>query len=207
MEKRLRRHQSNDDNHRVTALTGDDAIQISLSVNGVHVERPLFLLVNSDIVLEGILEGTPNLLAQLYQSENRVSLDVASNEMGRDLFLHQFVRFRSDNQIKYARVAGNLQWNGDHSRIIGVKDLELRLLDEHEYGRKVRVGDHQMDQVLGVSPRDMEQYLALQYGLMNQEVRLFFLCGSQGSGKTLLGYVAAVDAVLCYDEEIRHRRF
>ena len=206
LEKKLRKYQSNQGTHRVTALTGNDEIQISLSAKGVHVERPLFLLVNADIVFEGILEGTSRLLARLYESEGHVPLDSASDELNRDLFVNQFVRFHRGDHTKYARVVGDLQWNGNNSRIIGVNNLELRLLEEAEYGKKIRVGRHHMDRVLGISPLDMEQYLALQYGLMNQEVSLFFLCGSHGSGKTLLGYVAAIDAVLCYDEEVRYKR-
>ena len=78
LEKKLRKYQSNQGTHRVTALTGNDEIQISLSAKGVHVERPLFLLVNADIVFEGILEGTSRLLARLYESEGHVPLDSAT---------------------------------------------------------------------------------------------------------------------------------
>jgi PhoH-like ATPase len=48
----------------------------------------------------------------------------------------------------------------------------------------------------------MEQYLALQYGLFNPNVELFFLTGSQGSGKTLLSYVSAIDLILEYDSGV-----
>jgi predicted ribonuclease YlaK len=45
----------------------------------------------------------------------------------------------------------------------------------------------------------MEQYLAFQYGLFNDDVDLFFMTGGAGSGKTLLSYVSVIDQVLWYD--------
>ena len=68
------------------------------------------------------------------------------------------------------------------------------------------VGNHNRDEILGISPRDMEQYLAMQYGLLNNDVSLFFLTGAQGSGKTLLSYVCAVDQILWYEKDMRSKR-
>jgi PhoH-like ATPase len=88
-----------------------------------------------------------------------------------------------------------------------MENLELALLDEKEYSKKLRTGDHSRDSVFGISPGDMEQYLAMQYGLLNMDISTFILSGGQGCGKTLLTYVCAIDQVGVYlDAHTRQSR-
>ena len=62
-----------------------------------------------------------------------------------------------------------------------------------------------MDNVLGVSPRDMEQYIAMQYGILNPNVSLLFMAGKRGTGKTILNF-SSIDQALVYEKGERIKR-
>ncbi|MDO8656916.1 MAG: PhoH family protein, partial [Nanoarchaeota archaeon] len=206
LEARLRKEFRFSKKKRPVFVTREAKEHIEYAGRGLQVEDPKFLQVSADIVHEGIIVGNDPLLARLRESRNRLDIDEANDLLGRELFLNQFVRFPNQHMNEYARVSGNLIRNRDKTRIIEVDELTLTLLSGSEYGKKLSVGDQVRDKILGISPRDMEQYLALQYGLLNQDISLFFLCGSQGCGKTLLAYVTSVDLILWYDQELRKQR-
>lgn len=174
---------------RPTLITSKEKYHIKFEGRGMIVEEPKFLQVSQDIVNEGIIIGSPDLLAQLYQNNSSVPLDEAVDMMGRELFVNQFLKFQAREGYVYAHVT---------------PENRVRLLEQGI--RKIRVGEQFRDAVFGISPRDMEQYIAMQYGLLNPDVSLMFLCGSQGSGKTLLAYVCSVDQILWYDQEMRRKR-
>lgn len=196
---------SHDGDERPILVTSRDSNHIRFSVKGMRVEEPHFLQVNADIVNEGIINGSADLEAKLYESPDPVPLEIATELQGTPLRLNQFIRFTGGGGYHYARVMGTLQKNKAGTRILGIENRCVKNLSPSERD-KIHVKNHFRDNVLGITPRDMEQYLALQYGLLNPDIALFFLCGSQGSGKTLLGYVAAVDMVLQYDKEQRKLR-
>ncbi len=193
-----------DKSAKVITNVASDIIRYDL--RGIETEKPKFLQVSSDIVHEGIIEGSEELYAEL-QGTPRISVDLVMKffEEREKLWLNQVVKFRRDKGFAYALVEGRLNKGGD-GKIFGVEELILRMLAPTEEERKIKVGHCTMNSVLGISPKDMEQYIAMQYGLMNNDVTLSFLCGSQGSGKTLLSYVCAVDQVLWYDYDMRKRR-
>ncbi len=175
-------------------------------LRGIPTENPHFLQVNSDIVHEGIIDGSPDLYARLQEEHHGIAVKEVLADLGREeLWLNQFIRFRRTKGFAYAMVEGKLR-HGAEGKIVNVENMNVRLLSPQEEEKKLKVGNFAMDTVLGISPKDMEQYLSMQYGLLNADVTLFFLCGSQGSGKTLLSYVCAVDQVLWYDREIRKMR-
>ncbi len=191
---------------RPTFITNRAKDHLELAGKGILVEDPKFLQVSADIVHEGIIVGNDELLATLHESRDKISLERAVELLGRELFLNQFVKFTGGASYEYARVDGVLVRNSSGTRIVDVREQTLELLSHSEYGKSLRVGNHRMDSVLGVRPLDMEQYLALQYGLLNKDVSLFFLCGTQGCGKTILAYVAAVDQILWYEQKVRGLR-
>ncbi len=215
LNKPLQEVWGNQSGRSIKVITNAGSDIIKYDVRGIQAERPKFLQVSQDIVHEGIVPGPDELYARLLEAPNTtLSLEEAldlfgSNgglsEVREELHLNQFVRFRRDNGAAYARVEGKIKRHGD-GKIISVSDLKLRLLHPSEDSKHVSVGGYKMQTVLGITPKDMEQYIAVQYGLLNPDVTLSFLCGSQGSGKTLLSYVAAVDQVLWYDKDIRKRR-
>jgi hypothetical protein len=196
----------NDDLPRVVTMDERMALRYG-SFGGVKVEKPGFLIPSAGIVNRGLIAGNDDLLSRLMSNSRSVPLDVASGSLGLEdeLFLNQFVYFPGAKP-QYAVVEGDIQRSRTGTRILGVGDLRLRLLRDKEYSKKISVGEHVRDNVLGISPREMEQYLALQYGLFNPDVELLFLPGTQGSGKTILTYVAAVDQVLHYNTEMRKAR-
>jgi predicted ribonuclease YlaK len=196
---------------RPTIISSDDVDHIRLKGTGLIVQEPQFLQVSADIVNEGIISGNAELYEQVHQHHHEgVPLETAIEIMGRDLFVNQFIKFRSgegkDARYEYARVVGDPKWNGNRTRIVDTLNEKVRLLSTHEYEKKMHIGDQYLPKIFDITPRDMEQYLALQHGLLNPDVSLFFLCGSQGSGKTLLSYVAAVNQVLWFNKEIKDLR-
>lgn len=195
--------------HDPVFISKDPLKHIKLKGLDLKIEDPTSLQVEADIVNEGIIEGNDELCSVL-NSERSISLEDACDIMGRELFINQFIRFRSlsDNSSKdqYAIVTGNFNKNS-HGEIISSSDEKIQLINEKEKSKKIRIGELYRDNIFGIKPLDMEQYLAMQYGLLNPNIQLFFLCGSQGSGKTLLSYVSAVDNVLWYDAEIRKKRY
>jgi len=194
-------------NRKPVFITSSARNHIDYLGRGMLVEEPRFLQVNADIVREGIVSGSDDLLARLndISSGHTLPLEEAAAMLGQELRLNQFVRFTGPGQYQYARVAARLVKSGNGT-IVEVRDPQLKLLDPRENSKRMHIGEHSMDNILGIKPRDMEQYIAFQYGLLNPDVQLFFLCGSQGSGKTLLTYVAAVDQVLFYGTETSRRR-
>jgi hypothetical protein len=201
---------------KVSFITNSEVDHIRLRGLNLHVEDPDFLQVDQDIVNEGIILGNDELYSRLYQQDKKgegtpVPVREAAEILNRDhLYLNQFIKFevksKDGTKIYYARVTGDLVRNANGSKIIGSTYQKVRLLKPSEYSKDIFVGDHKRNNILGIKPRDMEQYLAFQYGLLNPDVNLFFLCGSQGSGKTLLSYVSSIDLVLWYDAELRKKR-
>ena len=190
-------------------ITNDARHHIKYSGRGMDVEDPGFLQVNESIVHEGIILGNDKLQAKLFSSDSRsLDLGLVMELLDKELYMNQFVKFSGAKGTKYARVTGKLDWNVNKTRIIGVDKPELKLLNDREYDRLLKpcVNNSNALKILGVGPRDMEQYLALQYGLFNKDISLFFLCGKAGSGKTLLTYATAVDSVLLYDQNQREVR-
>ncbi len=202
------------DKKRPILLTNEARYHIKYDSRGMDVQDPDFLIVNSDIVNEGILTGTPELSVELDSHNGELPLEAVIDMLERDLYMHQFIRFTASQSsrggtYRFARVVGEYRLNKSGTRILGIKEgsAKVKFLKEQEYGRQLRVGDMRMRSVLGITPRDMEQYIALQYGLLDPDVSLSFISGSQGSGKTLLAYAAAIDQVLIYEEKLRRQRF
>lgn len=207
LEEKIRQNwKSKDNKGKPVLITSNSRDHILFGSKGIHVEEPKFLQVSSDIVYEGIIRGNDQLYAKLCENNNELPLEQAIELLERELRLNQFVSFPSKHNIEYGLITGETHKNNSKTRITGVDNLTLKLLDPSEKNKILRIGSQQNNHILGISPRDMEQYLAMQYGLLNPDITLFFLCGSQGSGKTLISYVCAVDSVLWYDKEERIKR-
>jgi len=187
-------------------LTNKSKYHIKFTGRGIKVEEPHFLQVKADIVHEGVISGNPTLQEKLHSNNGTISLTDASKILKRDLYINQFIKFVGHGTYEYARVQADLIYNDAKTRVVDHKNARLEFLKRQEYGKQVHVGKQTKDNVLGISPLDMEQYLALQYGMFDKNVSLFFLCGTQGSGKTLLSYVASIDLVLWYDKEEAKKR-
>lgn len=193
---------------KTTFVTKDSGKRLRLRGQNLHGEDPKSLQVDADIVNEGIIDGNDDLHA-IINEKNEISLEEAVDILDRDeLYINQFIRFRSHEEeakTQYARVVGDIIRDSS-GEIISAKHQKLVLLPEKEKSRKMSIRKDNFDNLFGIKPQDFEQYLALEYGLLNPDVSLFFLCGSQGSGKTLLSYMAAVDLTLWYDNFKREAR-
>jgi hypothetical protein len=182
--------------------------RLLLKYDKLVADKPHFLLEDANIVKKGILVASNKFAEKIFSSKNNeLSLEEAIDLLNpEDGILHpnQFICIRGEYDV-YAKVVGDLKIT-NLDKIVGYENPKVKLLDKLEYNKKIKIGNITQQEVLGIKPLDMEQYLALQYGLLNPFVRTFFLTGSQGSGKTLLSYVAAIDQVLWYDSEIAKER-
>jgi predicted ribonuclease YlaK len=213
LERKIRKELSLE-NTPIKVVTGRSAESVKYSSRGLTVEEPKFLIVDEDIIHKGILFGNNDLYAKLQESGGELKVEEASFIMeNQELYMNQFIRFNAaEGESDYAIVTGDLAKNKDGSRIVGIENMVVRMIPQSERSRKFHYGNREdshhlvADNILGIKPFDMEQYLAMQYGLLNPEVSLFFLCGKQGSGKTVLTYAYAMDAVMTYEKELAVRR-
>ncbi|MGV8162871.1 MAG: PhoH family protein [Candidatus Nanoarchaeia archaeon] len=190
-------------------ITNDPFQRIELRNYSLTADRPEFLIVDAGIVNKGIITTrNQEFQDKLFSAQKTgIPLQQIENEgyFDEDLFINQFIRMPGENNsAHYARVTCDLIKKS--GKIIDYTNARIVLLDNDEYSKKMTVGIRPMTKVLGITPLDMEQYLAFQYGLLNPDVSLFFLTGTQGSGKTLLSYVAAIDQILWYDKKIKIER-
>lgn len=187
-------------------ITNDEGYHIKLSGKGHAVEHPAFLQVNEDIVFEGIIIGNADLQAALNESSNNyISLSKAEKLLQRELYINQFIRFPGQ-QEQFARITGTLRKDKSSTKILDVDDPHVVMISQEEHSKKLRIGNMHTDNILGIKPKDMEQYLATQYGLLNRDVSMVFMTGKAGSGKTILSYAAGIDSVLIYDKAQRELR-
>jgi len=193
--------------NRPKFISNDSSVRVDLKDRGLAVDKPGFLLHDESIVKKGVIVASNKFAEKIFSSPKGLSLDEAVdllNPVDGALYPNQFVKIRGDSP-RYARVVGDLK-RSSNGKIIGYDNPRVVLLNDQEYNKKVRVGSVVRDNVLGVSAWDMEQYLAFQYGLFNDDVELFFMTGGAGSGKTLLSYVSVIDQVLWYDSSIAKAR-
>ncbi|HLC88663.1 MAG TPA: PhoH family protein, partial [Candidatus Nanoarchaeia archaeon] len=201
LEQRVRNMLATD--QKPAIITSQPDLDFKLTSQGLRVEGPNFLMVGPDIINEGLIKGSTALQTALYQNGCQISLERAMDIFRDDLYMHQFIYFDGGD---FARVVGDYVKNKSKTRIVDVANSHVAMLSGHEKGKQLKIGSAQFDHVLGVKPLDMEQYLALQFGLLNPDVEMMFLCGGAGSGKTVLSYVSAVAQVLHYNSAERKRR-
>lgn len=195
---------------RVQIISDDDSKAIEYHGSGMYVGYSEFTSIDENIVRMGVREPDdyePLLLALEQNHKTRsIPLDQAIDLMGEDLWINQFVRLRSDTRTQYAHVTGDISWNENDSHV-SVTNRRLELLARDEYSRNIKINNTkpQDGNILGISPRNMEQYLAMQKGLLNSDVRVMFLTGDHGTGKTLLSYLSAMHQVLHWDSPLNKK--
>ena len=201
LDKKLLKKIKKEYNTDLKIITINPKEYIKYSSMGFEVGEPTFLMASSDNVNEGVILGNEKLLSELY-TKNKVKLDVASDILERELFPNQFIKFIGKNKFVYSKVIGDVIKNSDNTRIIKIENEYVGLLSNNDYEKKYNLGNLFFNNIFGVFPKDMEQYLAVQYGVLNPNIEIAVICGAQGSGKTLLGYTSAVKMILNYGGEI-----
>lgn len=170
------------------------------------VEAPKLLLGDISILNQGIINGPKTLEARLNESENK-TLPVEEAEQffdKKELYMNQVVRLGKE---EYAIVEGDIV-RGRWGAISRADNMRIRLLHPREKSKKIVLGNEISPSFIGLTPRDMTQYIALQYGLLNPNVSLLFLVGGAGSGKTLLSYAAAMYQRLEFSEKaLKNKRW
>ncbi len=200
-----------------TILTGNSFYRIKH--RGSRIENPSFLMIDASIVDKGLIKGTDELLQLLIKTKKNndsFSLEKAKEFFDHHLYLNQIIYFTPQDKPHklYAKVTGDLSWDDQRQKLKKVKNKRLELilptfdlknLYRPLHTNKLRVGDHIMPSFLGITPRDDEQYLAMQCGIANPDVSMLFIPGGQGSGKTILA-MTLIDQVLWYNSEYRNKR-
>jgi hypothetical protein len=200
------------ENVPVKVMTSDNSRAIELLSEGLNVKNPEFLVVDEKIVSKGLLVGNEALYSALASSkDNSIPLRDASEMMELDLLPNQFFRFRTAEGPRYAQVTGQMRSNKDATRVVSYDFPEVMLLPKGEHRMHLHYGNmagphFQTEHVLGVKPRDMEQYLAMQYLMINPNISVGFITGRHGSGKTVLSYAFGIDSVLRYDQQLSQHR-
>ena len=212
LEKKLKEKNFVDPTGKSKVLTSDSKEHLRYLSRGHVVEPPKFLMVDKNVVYKGIISGKEKLQAKLFENGRKVPLNVAEDILGVELYHNQFVRFRVNDGFEFAQVVGDLVRNKDGSRIIDVKNPVLKLSSDKDYGNfgdanwTYRIGNQYRKDFFGIAPKDFEQYLAVQKGILNFDSSVVFVGGCQGSGKTLVSYTAAVDLILKYEDDERKKR-
>jgi hypothetical protein len=123
-------------------LTINPGDHIKYNSRGKRIEDPKFLLVNEDIVNEGIIIGNYDLLGKLYESKNNsLPLEQAIDILGVDsLYINQFIKFiqkDKNNRVTYvyAKVNADLTRNNEKHRIVEIDNIVVSLLDREVYNK------------------------------------------------------------------------
>lgn len=192
----------NEDKARPTFISNNPGKQINLRNYGLNVEKPDFALVDHTIVNKGIIRGTEDFQLKMYSNKGTLSFDDAQAFFDDALFINQFIKLPGKEKIQYARVVADIVMKdgmySDHGNV------RVEMIPDKDYGKtfKIHQGINSPD-VLGISPKDMEQFFALKYGILDPTVQVTFIAGGQGSGKTILAYAGAVDQVLFWPDNSR----
>ncbi|MBI2573016.1 PhoH family protein [Candidatus Woesearchaeota archaeon] len=181
------------ENNRLRFLTPNEAELWRLENRGLHGEKPRCLFATPEIINSWVVEGNSDLEAALYTKGRVVGINEAREMLGQDVLFHnQFIHFSNGT---YARITGDLVRRG--REVIDYKNQRVVLLDgKADKDHTITAAGRNQHGVLGINPKDHEQFLAFQYALLDPDISLVFLCGGAGCGKTVLSYVAAMDQIM-----------
>lgn len=162
------------DSKPVVFLTRDTNLRIRADAMGLIAEDYVSDHTNIDELYSGIREYfvPETVIADLYQN-GEVPLPDAT------LYSNEFVLFRNETDPGHTGI-GKVKTDGSAVKVSRLKHLD----------------------VWGISPRNLEQKLALSL-LMDDEIKLVTLVGKAGTGKTLLSLAAGLSKSL--DEAIYHK--
>jgi len=188
---------------------------IKYKSRGFKIEGLECIHVDANIVQQGLIDAPEEFFAILQENNRSITIDSLLSQINdrdlvkfvEDLKPNQFLKMTAEKGYIYAYVEPTIKWDKERLRVIDVPNLTLRLFKDHEYGMALKIGSVRQENTFGIRPLDIEQYIALQYGLYNPDITILFLCGGQGSGKTLLSHVATIDQLLYYDKDTRRRRY
>ncbi len=188
--------------YKIDFLTTNNFDATILENEGLRHSKPAFLMANAEVVKKGIIKPNNEFISQMYSCQDKyLPIEKANKYFDEELYLNQFIDLGKNN---YVKVTGDIIRN--NSFIKGVDQMRVQHLASFEQKMKLKVGDYYMKNVLGITPKDIQQYLALQYCLFDPNVTTSFITGGQGSGKTLLAYAAAIDMMLQYNKDEKIQR-
>ncbi len=195
----------------ITYVSSDNKTTIKRRLKKLKVEEPKFLMGDISILQKGTLSGSSELLAEVMQHGNTLPYSLLKEYFDDPVYPNTIVRFQGEKKgaDTYGIVSAPTKRN-KWGKILPVNndDLKLEMLAEREYNKNINIGQKKFQNLYGISPRTMEQYIALQKGMLDPDISVLGLVGGAGSGKTLLAYVGAIALGLNYTkEELKERNW
>ena len=172
--------------------TDGEILRVAHEIRDAEPEIPV-IIVTKDINLR-IRADAAGLRAEDYESDRVPLSDLYSGQQEHQVPVEQLAAFRE---------AGHLDLNGQSPGIPneyvllraddGSKNSLLARVDVD--GRRLIALQEAKDGLLGVRPRNKEQYFAVD-ALIDDRIQLVTLMGKAGTGKTLLAIAAAMHLTL-----------
>ena len=189
-----------------TVLTNDEGYFNYYLTEGVPVENTRdFILANPEIVKKGMIPATSKFASKINSPEfsKGMPLEIAIDLMDQELFINQFIEILgSPNQ--YVQITGEFKWNRARTEISEVKDPVAKLYKVPN-SMSFHMGNFYFNNLFGFKPAGIDQYFAIQEGILNPNVETCFISGELGSGKTFLTYFASLALVSRYPKDIREK--
>ena len=199
-----------DPEHPSSVMTTNQGDYMYFLSEQVPVQKPRdFILADSSIVKKGMLPSTEQFSNKVYSIKRKhdekvsIPLDEAQDLMDQEIFMNQIIQIRG-KPTEYFIVTGDFKRNEDKTEIIDVKNPRVELI-KFPNNLAYNIGEHFTKDLAGISAQGIDQYLAVQYGILNPNVEIAFICGGIGSGKTILSYSAGLELILKYPKEIQEK--
>lgn len=152
-----------------------------------NADFPTSTNVDFDLSERGIVTGTSELLCELLENPN-TPVNEARALLEAEFFPNQCIKFDESDEL-YARVVGKNIIHDDGSTIIDIREPYLKLVESDQ------VGVLRKTPVFGIYPNNLEQVISLNL-MRDPGIKIVFIDGRAGSGKTLMAYIHAMQTVL-----------
>jgi|GEM_PF-7012538 len=175
--------------------------------NFFNVETPDCLFVNPKIVYSGLTKAPDNFFDKLRNEGGSLDAKLVEEMLEEEsLTPHQIIATSTGD--KYAIVRANFHYDSKTGALKEADNFRVELIElkNELFRERLRIGGHSLASVLGITPRNNEQALALQYGIFNEHADIVFITGKKGSGKTTTTSVGAVELVTRYNWYTRRLR-
>jgi len=192
---------------RFSVITNSPSVNIKFKFEKINVEHSNFDKLDPYLVNECMLDiDGSEVIAEYYNNESKdIPISKVETILGRKLFepgggpilrqkgsflyYNQIIRLDRQNQV-YGVVTGKPVRNIASERITDLEDVVLHVIGEQEKHNILS------ENYFGIKPKNLEQGIALNYIVSNDNIQMAMIVGGQGSGKTILTYGAALRMLL-----------
>jgi len=166
-----------------TYLTKKKGKKSNLERRGIKTEDPKYLKFGAEVFDEGLID-----LIYTGKSANNPAISELEDIAQREFFNNQMIRLNNSDDLIY-RASYQLNSTSNHVDRFRIDEEIACYLD------KINLNQNSNCKISGFVPRNLEQQLGMSL-LTNKNIELHFIDGGSGSGKTVLGYAAALSQIL-----------